>query len=181
MGLQAWSSWNELGRLTWVCYSCQQLGYFHNDCTLIAGSYPCSLCFLLTALQANYNSACLRLNVCNDLAEAMKALDGKKMVSTTRKALLSEAGFEKVFQTQNWVRRSKQFCRWFCFLLGQAECMSVAAWTHWKLASYYFVASGIVSSALRSLFSPSDENTAETLGEEFKLAGSIWWGEATTL
>ena len=25
--------------------------------------------------------------------------------------LLSEAGFEKVFRTQNWVRRSKQFCR----------------------------------------------------------------------
>ena len=29
----------------------------------------------------------------------------------TREALLSEAGFEKVFRTQNWVRRSKQFCR----------------------------------------------------------------------
>ena len=34
----------------------------------------------------------------------------------TREALLSEAGFEKVFRTQNWVRRSKLFCRWFCFL-----------------------------------------------------------------
>ena len=31
----------------------------------------------------------------------------------------------------------------------------------------------IVSSTLRSLFSPSDGDTAETLGEEFKLAGSI--------
>ena len=29
----------------------------------------------------------------------------------TREAPLSEAGFEKVFRTQNWVRRSKQFCR----------------------------------------------------------------------
>ena len=29
----------------------------------------------------------------------------------TREALLSEAGFEKVFRTQNWVLRSKQFCR----------------------------------------------------------------------
>ena len=29
----------------------------------------------------------------------------------TRKALLSEAGFEKVFRTQNWVCWSKQFCR----------------------------------------------------------------------
>ena len=29
----------------------------------------------------------------------------------TREALLSEAGFEKVFRTQNWVRRSKLFCR----------------------------------------------------------------------
>ena len=45
----------------------------------------------------------------------------------TREALLSEAGFEKVFRTQNWVRRSKLFCRWFCFLLGQAGCISVAA------------------------------------------------------
>ena len=60
----------------------------------------------------------------------------------TREALLSEAGFEKVFRTQNWVRRSKLFCRWFCFLLEQAGCISVAAWTHLKLASYDFVASG---------------------------------------
>ena len=29
----------------------------------------------------------------------------------TREALLSEAGFEKVFRTQNWVCRSKLFCR----------------------------------------------------------------------
>ena len=29
----------------------------------------------------------------------------------TREALLSEAGFEKVFRTQNWVRRSTLFCR----------------------------------------------------------------------
>ena len=29
----------------------------------------------------------------------------------TREALLSEAGFEKLFRTQNWVRRSKLFCR----------------------------------------------------------------------
>ena len=45
----------------------------------------------------------------------------------TREALLSEAGFGKVFRTQNWVRRSQLFCRWFCFLLGQAGCISVAA------------------------------------------------------
>ena len=48
-------------------------------------------------------------------------------LGSTREALLSEAGFEKVFRTQNWVRRSKLFCRWFCFLLGQAGCISVAA------------------------------------------------------
>ena len=41
-----------------------------------------------------------------------------------------------------WVRRSKLFCRWFCFLLEQAGCISVAAWTRLKLASYDFVASG---------------------------------------
>ena len=34
------------------------------------------------------------------------------------------------------------FCRWFCSLLGQAGCISVAAWTRWKLASYYVVSSG---------------------------------------
>ena len=34
---------------------------------------------LIDGLASNYNSACLlRLNVCNDLAKAMKALDGKK-------------------------------------------------------------------------------------------------------
>jgi len=33
----------------------------------------------IDGLASNYNSACLlRLNVCNDLAKAMKALDGKK-------------------------------------------------------------------------------------------------------
>ena len=37
----------------------------------------------------------------------------------TREALLSEAGFEKVFRTQNWVRRSKQFCRCFFFCWGK--------------------------------------------------------------
>ena len=60
----------------------------------------------------------------------------------TRDALSSEAGFEKVFRTQNWVRRSKLFCRWFCFLLGQAGCISVDAWTQLKVAFYLFVSSG---------------------------------------
>ena len=50
-----------------------------------------------------------------------------RFLAITREALLSEAGFENVFRTQNWVRRSKLFCRWFCFLLGQAGCISVAA------------------------------------------------------
>ena len=72
----------------------------------------------------------------------------------TGEALLSEAGFEKVFRTQNWVRRSKLFCRWFCFLLGQAGCIPVAAWTHLKLASYYFVAfGGLIVAAKRRLIS----------------------------
>ena len=50
--------------------------------------------------------------------------------------------FWEVFRTQNWVRRSDLFCRWFCFLLGQAGCISVAAWTQLKVAFYYFVSSG---------------------------------------
>jgi len=48
---------------------------------LCIGPLPALLRLLtqLMALHANYNSACLlRLNVCNDLAKAMKALDGKK-------------------------------------------------------------------------------------------------------
>ena len=48
----------------------------------------------LTALQANYNSACLlQLNVCNDLAKAMKASDGRKIAGAP---LLSA-----VFSTRN--------------------------------------------------------------------------------
>ena len=67
----------------------------------------------------------------------------------TREALLSEAGFENVFRTQNWARRRKLFCRWFCFLLGQAGCISVAAWTQLKVAFYYFVSSGGLFAAKR--------------------------------
>ena len=46
---------------------------------------------------------CFGVNIENFVAMAT----GK----ATREALLSEAGFEKVFRTQNWVRRSKLFCR----------------------------------------------------------------------
>ena len=37
-------------------------------------------------------------------------LDDNVHGGPTREALLSEVGFEKVFRTQNWVRRSKLFC-----------------------------------------------------------------------
>ena len=63
-----WFVWCLMGLLTGLCI----------------GPLPALLRLLtqLTALQANYNSACLlRLNVCNDLAKAMKALDGKKKES----------------------------------------------------------------------------------------------------
>ena len=33
------------------------------------------------------------------------------VMTCTREALLSEAGFENVFRTQNWARRRKLFCR----------------------------------------------------------------------
>ena len=51
---------------------------------LCIGPLPALLRLLtyLTALQANSNSAfLLRLNVCNDLAKAMKALEGKNKAS----------------------------------------------------------------------------------------------------
>ena len=79
---------------------------------------------------------------CNHRYKFWKMCVSKVLTRVTRKALLSEANFEKVFRAQNWARRSKLFCRWFCFLLGQAGCISVAAWTQLKLASYYFVSSG---------------------------------------
>ena len=51
--------------------------------------------------------------------------------------------------------RSKQFCRWFCFLLWQAGCISVAAWTHLKLASCYFVASsGLIVCCYKKVHQP---------------------------
>ena len=58
----------------------------------------------------------LKFFVCIKVAEAQRFSfnEGLLLVATgraTRKALLSEAGFEKVFRTQNWVRRSKLFCR----------------------------------------------------------------------
>ena len=67
-----------------------------------------------------------------DTGCSWKELLAIREILFTREALLSEAGFEKLFRTQNWVRRSKLFCRWFCFLLGQAGCISVAAWTQLK-------------------------------------------------
>ena len=45
---------------------------------------------------------------------------------TTREALLSEAGFEKVFRTQNWSVGGSCFVD-DLVLVGQAGCISVAA------------------------------------------------------
>ena len=74
-------------------------------------------------------------NMLNDLAEAIRRWTEKRKKTlrvrsellfqssycikigsgrhycATREVLLSEAGFEKLFRTQNWVRRSKLFCR----------------------------------------------------------------------
>ena len=51
----------------------------------------------IDGLASNYNSACLlRLNVCNDLAKAMKALDGKNrdvLVETHVNKLLKDKSF----------------------------------------------------------------------------------------
>ena len=53
----------------------------------------------------------------------------------TREALLSEAGFEKVFRTQNWVRVDDFVSCW-----GKRGAYRLLL--ELKLASYYFVASG---------------------------------------
>ena len=57
----------------------------------------------LTALQANYNSAfLLRLNVCNDLAKAMKALDGKNSLHTAMHC--------RSFRDDDILKCPEQFC-----------------------------------------------------------------------
>ena len=50
---------------------------------------------------------------------------------------MSEASFENVSGPRIGPRR-KLFRRWFCFLLGQAGCISVAAWTQLKVTFYYW-------------------------------------------
>jgi hypothetical protein len=60
---------------------------------------------------------------------------------TTRETLLSEAGFEKVFRTQNWVRWRKLFCRWF-FLVGASGVHISCCLNPVEGAFYYFVSSG---------------------------------------
>ena len=44
-----------------------------------------------------------------DVLELLRS--GSPLAGETNEALLSEAGFGKVFRTQNWVHRSKLFCR----------------------------------------------------------------------
>ena len=56
------------------------------------------------------------LSFCIKVAEAQRfgfneALWLMATGRATREALLSEAGFEKLFRTQNWVHPSKLFCR----------------------------------------------------------------------
>ena len=64
---------------------------------------PLNLQAAMYALISQLTLVCnMQLNVLDDLAEAMKALDGKKVGASC-------------------------FCRWFCFLLGYAGCKSVAA------------------------------------------------------
>ena len=65
---------------------------------------------------------------------------------------------------------------WILLESGTAYCLSWR-YLHWlDIEIVYFV-----FDAEKLILSKWWEHTAETLGEEFKLAESIWWGEATTL
>ena len=69
---------------------------------------------LLTLLQPNLKHAIERVERPGGSHEGIerKKKDFKAQRPTgTREALLSEAGFENVFWTQNWARRRKLFCR----------------------------------------------------------------------
>ena len=71
-----------------------------------------------------------------------------------------------------------QFYTLFWILLesGTAYCLSWR-YLHWLDIEIVYC----VFDAEKLILSKWWEHTAETLGEEFKLAESIWWGEATTL
>ena len=47
----------------------------------------------------------------NEAQDLLLLQDYVHRLTNTREALLSEAGFENVFRTQNWARRRKLFCR----------------------------------------------------------------------
>ena len=65
---------------------------------------------------------------------------------------------------------------WIRLESGTAYCLSWR-YLHWLDIEIVYC----VFDAEKLILSKWWEHTAETLGEEFKLAGSIWWGEATTL
>ena len=65
---------------------------------------------------------------------------------------------------------------WIRLESGTAYCLSWR-YLHWLDIEIVYC----VFDAEKLILSKWWEHTAETLGEEFKLAESIWWGEATTL
>ena len=77
-----------------------------------------------------------------------------------------------------WVWRIGQFYILFWILLesGTSYCLSWR-YLHWLDIEFVYC----VFDTRKLILSKWWEHTAETLGEEFNLAGSIWWGEATTL
>ena len=64
---------------------------------------------------------------------------------------------------------------WIRLESGTAYCLSWR-YLHWLYVEIVYC----VFDAEKLILSKWWEHTAETLGEEFKLAESIWWGEATT-
>ena len=65
---------------------------------------------------------------------------------------------------------------WILLESGTAYCLSWR-YLHWLDIEIVYC----VFDVEKLILSKWWEHTAETLGEEFKLAESIWWGEATTL
>ena len=89
-----WRYWTQNSEWQWNCATSWRVAKVERS--EFAGTFTTQTCLA-------------RVQQCEE--ETWVAFGASRAVST-REALLSEAGFEKVFRTQNWVRRSKQFCRW---------------------------------------------------------------------
>ena len=81
---------------------CAMTGWFRLSCMILVMAW-------MKALEASTKALASAKGRSSTMA--MSISPPSFLIRAAREALLSEAGFEKVFRTQNWVRRRKLFCR----------------------------------------------------------------------